>query len=115
MPATDLIDRLTEHKVLGASPRAELEWLASRGFLRRLNEGDLLSAKGVPVSGLFVVLTGRIAIYLDRGAGRHKLIEWRGGDVAGMLPYSRLVSPPGDSIAQEVSEILRSRAPISRR
>ncbi len=106
MPATDLIDRLTEHKALGASPRAELEWLASHGSLRRLNEGDLLSAKGVPVSGLFVVLTGRIAIYLDRGAGRHKLIEWRGGDVAGMLPYSRLVSPPGDSVAQEVSEIL---------
>ena len=106
MPATDLIDRLTEHKVLGASPRAELEWLASHGFLRRLNEGDLLSARGVPVSGLFVVLTGRIAIYIDRGAGRHKLIEWRGGDIAGMLPYSRLVNPPGDSVAQEVSEIL---------
>ena len=106
MPPTDLIDRLTEHKALGASPRAELEWLASHGSLRRLNEGDLLSARGVPVSGLFVVLTGRIAIYLDRGAGRHKLIEWRGGDVAGMLPYSRLVNPPGDSVAQEVSEIL---------
>ncbi len=33
-------------------------------------------------------------------------MEWRGGDVAGMLPYSRLVSPPGDSVAQEPSEIL---------
>jgi signal transduction histidine kinase len=34
------------------------------------------------------------------------VIEWRAGDVAGMLPYSRLVSPPGDSVAQEPSEIL---------
>ena len=33
-------------------------------------------------------------------------MEWRAGDVAGMLPYSRLVTPPGDSVAQEPSEIL---------
>jgi signal transduction histidine kinase len=104
--ATDLIERLTEHKTLGASPRAELEWLVSHGSLRRLEEGELLSAKGVPVSGLFVLLTGHVAIYIDRGAGRHKVMEWRGGDVGGMFPYSRLVSPPGDSVAQEASEIL---------
>ena len=33
-------------------------------------------------------------------------MEWRAGDVTGMLPYSRLVSPPADSVAQEPSEIL---------
>ena len=58
------------------------------------------------MAGLFVVLTGHIAIFVDRGAGRHKVMEWRAGDVTGMLPYSRLVSPPGDSVAQEPSEIL---------
>jgi signal transduction histidine kinase len=52
------------------------------------------------------VLTGHVAIFVDRGAGRHKVMEWRAGDVTGMLPYSRLVSPPGDSVAQEPSEIL---------
>jgi signal transduction histidine kinase len=102
----DLVDRLAEHKTLGAAPREELEWLVSHGALRHLNEGEVLSAKGVPVAGLFVVLTGHIAIFVDRGAGRHKVMEWRAGDVAGMLPYSRLVSPPGDSVAQEPSEIL---------
>ena len=106
MTVTDLVDRLAEHKTLGAAPREELEWLVAHGSLRRLDEGEVLSAKGVPVAGLFVVLTGHIAIFVDRGAGRHKVIEWRAGDVAGMLPYSRLVSPPGDSVAQEPSEIL---------
>ena len=33
------------------------------------------------------------------------MIEWRGGDVGGLLPYSRMVSPPGDSVAQEPTEI----------
>ena len=77
--------------------------------------GGPAKREGVPVSGLFVVLTGHIAIYIDRGAGRHKVIEWRGGDVAGMLPYSRLVNPPGDSVAQEPRRFSRCLAPISRR
>src|SRR5688572_29440430 len=104
--ATDLIDRLAAHKTVGAAPREELAWLVAHGSLRHLNEGEVVSTKDVPVAGLFVVLTGHIAIFVDRGAGRHKAIEWRGGDVAGALPYSRLVSPPADSVAQEPSEIL---------
>ena len=106
MSAQDLVDRLAAHRTLAAAPRAELAWLAAHGTLRRLEEGEVLSAKGSPVAGLFVVLTGHVAIFLDRGAGRNKVMEWRAGDVTGMLPYSRLVSPPGDSIAQEPTEIL---------
>ena len=52
------------------------------------------------------MLSGRIAMFVDRGAGLHKIMEWREGDVTGLLPYSRLVSPPGDSVAQEPSTIL---------
>jgi signal transduction histidine kinase len=106
MTATDLVDRLAAHKTLGAAPREELVWLASHGSLRQLDEGDVLTAKGAPVEGLFVVLKGHFAIFVDRGAGRHKVMEWRTGDVGGVLPYSRLVSSPGDSFALEPSEIL---------
>jgi signal transduction histidine kinase len=106
MTAPDVVDRLAKHKALGAAPREELEWLASHGALRELQVGDVLSAKGVPVEGMFVVLSGRVAIFVDRGAGLHKIMEWHEGDVTGMLPYSRMVSPPGNSVAQEFSTIL---------
>ena len=33
-------------------------------------------------------------------------MEWPAGDVTGLLPYSRLVSPPGNTVAQEPTEIL---------
>ena len=33
------------------------------------------------------------------------MMEWRGGDVTGVLPYSRLVTPPGDTVAEEPVEI----------
>src|SRR5215471_3330958 len=106
MTTQDLVERLTQHKALGAAPREELVWLATHGTLRHLNSGDVLTPKGMPVAGLFILLAGRIAIFVDRGAGLNKIIEWREGDVGGMLPYSRLVGPPGDSVAQEPSEIL---------
>jgi signal transduction histidine kinase len=105
-PTIDLVDRLAEHKTLGGAPREELAWLVLHGSLRQLDVGDVLTAKGSQVAGLFVLLSGRIAIFVDRGAGRHKMMEWRAGDVLGLLPYSRLISPPGDTVAQETSIIL---------
>jgi signal transduction histidine kinase len=106
MTDSDLVDRLAAHRAIGAAPREELAWLAAHGSLRRLNAGEVLSAKSAKVEGLFVMLSGHVAIFVDRGAGLHKMMEWRGGDVTGMLPFSRLVNPPGDSVAQEPSEIL---------
>jgi signal transduction histidine kinase len=104
--ARDLIDRLTEHKALHAAPRTELEWLVAHGSIRTLNAGEVLSMKGRPVEALYILLSGRTALFVDRGAGPSKFVEWREGDLGGMLPYSRMVTPPGDVIALEPVEIL---------
>jgi signal transduction histidine kinase len=85
---------------------AELEWLATHGLIRRLNPGEVLSVKGIPVGALYIILAGRLALFVDRGTGLNKVIEWREGDVAGLLPYSRLQTPPGNSSALEPLEIL---------
>jgi signal transduction histidine kinase/CheY-like chemotaxis protein len=102
----DLVDRLAQHKTLGAAPREELAWLASHGYLRQLNAGEILTAKGAQVEGLFVVLSGRFAMNVERNGAPYRIMEWGEGEVSGLLPHSRLVSPPGDSVAQEPSEIL---------
>lgn len=106
MTTPALIDQLAEHRTLRAAPRPELEWLAAHGVIRRLKVGDVLSAKGKPVEALHVILSGRLALFVDRGSGLNKIIEWREGDVAGLLPYSRLVIAPGDSSALEPLEVL---------
>ena len=102
----DLIERLAQHRTLGSAPREELAWLATHGTLRKLDTGEVLSHKGYAVEAMYVILSGRLALFVDRGAGPSKMVEWREGDVTGILPYSRLVSPPGDSIVQEPLEIL---------
>lgn len=101
-----LIDRLKEHKTLGSAPDPELVWLAEHSTFHRLEAGEILTHKGVQVEWLHVLLTGRVTLFVDRGSGPQKAIEWRGGDISGILPYSRLASPPGDAIAQEPTEVL---------
>jgi signal transduction histidine kinase len=44
-------------------------------------------------------------VFVDRADGPSKFIEWREGDVTGVLPYSRMVAPPGDVRALEPVEV----------
>jgi signal transduction histidine kinase len=48
-----------------------------------------------------------MVIRADRSVGAHKIFEWHGGDVGGMMPYGRGASPPTDAIAEERIEALR--------
>jgi len=104
--STALVERLAAHKTLSAAPREELEWLAAHGSMRHFAEGDAMVSKNDPVDALFILLSGYVALYQDRGTGRNKVVEWYAGDVTGVLPYSRVVNSPGDAIAQEPMELL---------
>ena len=114
MSTDSILERLSAHRTLGSVPRPELEWLASHGVLRHLPVGEILSAKQKEVQGLHIVLSGRVGIYVDRGAGLRREMEWHGGDVTGVMPYSRMGMPPGDVKALELTDVLtvfRDRIP----
>jgi signal transduction histidine kinase len=106
MPLREILERLKGHETLGGTPPGEHEWLAAHGFVRRFEAGDLLAHNGVRIEGLHVIFSGHLAIYVDRGAGRQKVLEWRGGEVTGNLPYSRMKGSPGDVLAEEPSLLL---------
>ena len=103
---TDLVERLVTHRMLGAAPREELAWLAAHGTIRNFSAGEPIFKKGASIDRLFIVLAGRIAIYVDRGTGPNKVREWKAGDVTGTLPFSRLDTSPGDTVAVEPSTVL---------
>jgi signal transduction histidine kinase len=105
-PPQDLIEQLVAHRTIGSAPRHELEWLAANGILREIKTGEVVGTKGQLVDYMQVVLTGVIAIFVERGAALQKAVEWRGGDVTGNLPYSRLTRPPGNSVGIENSTVL---------
>src|SRR5262245_20491064 len=100
----DLLARLTQHRALGQAPAVEHAWLAAHGTMRRYEIGDVVTHKGAQADSLLVFFSGHVVIRLDRGAGAHKIFEWRGGDVGGAMPYSRGAAPPSDAVAEGPTE-----------
>src|SRR5262249_17923293 len=106
MDSTALIDRLLAHRTLAGVPREQLAWLASVGVEQTIEPGEILTASTGPVKAFYVVLDGHLLIRVDRGAGPRIVMEWRGGDVTAVLPYSRIKAPPGAVVAEERTQIL---------
>jgi signal transduction histidine kinase len=106
MADADLVDRLATLGNLAAIPRAELEWLVQHGEAEKHEAGSVLAPKGAPIEKLWVVLSGGIAVRVDRGAGPRRVTGWGPGEVSGMLPFSRMTGPPGDNYLEEETELL---------
>ena len=106
MADTDLVGRLYELPQLDGVAREELEWLADQGQVAVHPVGKVVSPRGKKIEKVWVMLSGRMAIDVDRGAGLRRVMEWSAGDVTGTLPYSRMKGPPGDVIVEETSEVL---------
>jgi len=104
MSRADVIERLGAHKTIGGAPHDELAWLADHGEVRSYQPGEVVVPKTEIVVEMIILLTGHLAIYVERGKGRRKVMEWRGGDVTGQLPYSRMTHPPGETMVEEPSE-----------
>jgi signal transduction histidine kinase len=114
LPLAGIVSRLEQHRTLGGAPHDELEWLASHGEMYRVERGTLLTVNGevhpfvrAGFESLIVVFSGRLGIYVDHGAGPHKVMEWIGGDVTGYLPYSRMSGPLiGEMIVEDALDQL---------
>ena len=105
-PVASVLSRLTQHRALGSAPREELAWLASNGVARSFAVGEVSTRKAQPEEWLLIVFSGHLAIHVDRGAGSRKIVGWREGDVCGLMPYSRGGAPPGDTVAEEPTDVL---------
>ena len=106
MTADELVERLAGHRTLGTAPRAQLEWLATHGERLTFPAGAVIFPANQAMGSLWVVLEGRMSIRVDRGAGPRKVMEWRAGDVTGLLPYSRMPASPGEVRADEATEVM---------
>jgi len=107
MPTEELVDILAHHRTIGKAPREELAWIAAHGILQQLQPGAIVASHTEVADALYIVLSGRLSHHVNRGAGRRKVMEWLGGDVTGVLPYSRMTTAPGDTIVDEVTEAFR--------
>lgn len=101
-----VLELLQSHRMIGGAPARELEWIAAHGALRKFPAGEIVSRQQEAVDGLYIVISGRLSIHINRPTGPRRVMEWCGGDVTGLLPYSRMVQPPGDTITDEPTVIV---------
>ena len=111
MPDEALLERLAAHRTIGGVPREQLEWLAAHAHPETFDTGDIVTTKAGPVHGLYVILDGHLSISVDLGNGPRVVMEFHGGDVTGILPYSRIKAPPGNVVAERRTETLRLDPP----
>jgi len=110
MPDPDLLERLAAQPSLARIPRAELEWLVAHGTLELHRPGGLVARKGDSADRLLIVLSGKVPVRIDRGAGPRWVIDFLPGDVTGLLPYSRLTHASDDIRVDEETAILSVHA-----
>ncbi len=104
--AAGLVERLAAHRTLGAAPREQLAWVAEHAALLDFPTGHTLFRTGEPIVELYIVLAGHFSIRVHRGSGWRKVMEWRDGDVSGLLPYSRMTAAPGDTTTDEPTQVV---------
>jgi signal transduction histidine kinase len=102
-----VLDRLEGHRMLGTVPLQEREWVARHGELRRHTKGEVINSPALgSVPGMLIILSWHLGIYVYRGNGPQRVLAWGAGEVTGRLPYSRMKAPPGNTIAEEDSDVL---------
>ena len=106
MTTEELVNILANHRTLGKAPREELTWIAEHGVLQRFQPGEIVGKQGEIVDSLFIVFSGRLSTYMNWGPGKRKVFEWTGGDVTGLLPFSRLTVSQGETVVDELTEAL---------
>ena len=106
MSNRELVDRLAALPNLAEIPRQELEWIVDRGDFESRSAGKVMAPRAQRIERMWIILAGHISIYVDRGVGPRRVIDWRTGEVTGMLPYSRMKGPPGDNFLEVDSELL---------
>jgi signal transduction histidine kinase len=95
---TSLADDLRKIEVFADLPQDQFAWLVENFQVLRFQPGDTLAREGDPLDHLTVILEGELRIQVGKGA-EEVVFRVFAGQVTGLLPYSRLVSYRGSSIA----------------
>ena len=106
MSNAPLTERLSKLERLASVPATELQWLVDHGRLETYTAGTVVVLKGSSIDRLWIVLSGRLGLFVDRGSGERRVLSWNCGDISGMLPYSRMTDAPGAGRCETDVELL---------
>ena len=71
-------------------PQADLEWFVSQSEERRVEVGGITVKEDTPADTMFVIFEGELRARRENGPQDGPVFTARGGDVTGVLPFSRM-------------------------
>ena len=84
----------------------DLEWILKAGRKRSLREGEVLIRQGVPVEEVFILLEGRLAVWLKLRRGEEREIaRLQAGEIVGEMSFVDARPPSATVKALEVSTV----------
>ncbi|MFL6198851.1 MAG: cyclic nucleotide-binding domain-containing protein [Thermoanaerobaculia bacterium] len=84
----------------------DLEWMLRAGRKRTLREGDVLIWQGVPVDEVFILLEGRLAVWLKLRRGEEREIaRLQAGEIVGEMSFVDARPPSATVKAVEDSTV----------
>ena len=86
-PLVDVLLTVPEFK---AVPRQHIEWLATKGEVIEMNDGDKAFSPGDSIDGMRIVLQGQIKIYMEQAGSLRFFDAVETLEITGLLPYSRM-------------------------
>lgn len=96
-PPSDLVAQLKRFELFRAVPESDLAWLVAHGEFLQYDNRSLVFKPGEPVDHMLVVLQGRLELLRTQQGQTVEKVELNAGQLAGLLPYSRIkaASLPG--------------------
>ncbi|HEX8428288.1 sensor histidine kinase [Hymenobacter sp.] len=85
--------------LLADLPPETLEWLIEHGERREFTTGQTIQQPGDPAEFMIILLAGGVQFYALRNGNREPIFRVEAGQVSGVLPYSRLQTIKGLSVA----------------
>jgi len=89
-PAEVLVTKLRAIQVFADLQQDDLFWFVAQCTEHRAAVGDIIIREGTPADSMLIVLEGEMRARSEHGDSDGPVFTARGGEVTGMLPFSRL-------------------------
>lgn len=102
----DLLAQLKANPDIGHVPEAQLQWLIAHSRVLDLAPDDYLFRRGADSHEMYIVLSGRLRIWVEQNGQTREMQRLEPGDITGVLPFSRLRMAAGYGAAIAPSRLL---------
>ncbi|WP_338764016.1 ATP-binding protein [Bernardetia sp. ABR2-2B] len=100
------LEYLKQNPYFQEVPESQLEWLLEEAECQDLEEGEFLFQPNQEITCMYIVLCGRIRLYISQKGQMRQLAIYEPHEITGQLPYSRMTKSSGYGIALEPTKLL---------